>query len=278
MAIIRKIKTGFKVLFSEGPNAFIKAGLYSLRSNLAGSTGVEESKIAFQALHADQNTGLMIDVGAHHGFGLQLFLKHGWQVYAFEPDSENRTVLHRKFSGLPNLFIDPRAVSDHPQEKMTLYKSQHSTGMSGLSSFHPSHTAAEEVEVTTLSHFFMEQGINNEEVQFLKVDTEGFDLFVLKGIPWDKTAPLLILCEFEDSKTLPLGYSFHDLASYLLDHGYHLIVSEWYPIQKYGGLHRWKRFSTYPCELGNARSWGNILAARDSELYQNLLDLCNISN
>jgi hypothetical protein len=160
---------------------------------------------------------------------------------------------------------------------MTLYKSPESTGISGLSSFHPSHTAAEKVKVTTLELFLKEQNIAESEIDFLKIDTEGYDLFVLKGIPWKKNPPALILCEFEDKKSLPLGYSFHDLAKFLKDQGYKLIISEWYPIRVYGGLHDWKRFTTYPCELGDPNAWGNIPEAREDDLYQSLRQACNLS-
>jgi hypothetical protein len=81
-------------------------------------------------------------------------------------------------------------------------------------------------------------------VDFLKIDTEGFDLMVLKGYPWTQSPrPRVILCEFEDAKTVPLGYDFHQLAAFLVGEGYQLIISEWYPVKAYGGLHRWRRFT-----------------------------------
>jgi len=275
MGIKQKIGTAYRIITTEGLKAFIEAAKYSLK-DLFGPYRPDESELAYQVLQADRQAGLMIDVGAHHGFGLSHFANNGWQVYAFEPDSENREILEKKFADHPNVIIDPRAVSDRAQEKVTLYKSRRSTGMSGLSSFHPSHTEAEEVQVTTLELFFDEQGIKNQEVDFIKVDTEGYDLFVLKGIPWDKNAPSMILCEFEDTKTVPLGYNFHDLAQFLMDQGYQIIVSEWHPIKKYGGIHDWKHFTTYPCELTDPKAWGNILAAKEDKIYQKLLHLSNL--
>jgi hypothetical protein len=76
---------------------------------------------------------------------------------------------------------------------------------------------------------------------------------------------------------LPLGYSFHDLSKFLKDQGYKLVISEWYPIRVYGGLHDWKRFTIYPCELGDLNAWGNILEAREDDLYQSLRPACNLS-
>ena len=71
------------------------------------------------------------------------------------------------------------------------------------------------------------------------------------------------MCEFEDSKTTPLGYSYHDMAGYLVDKGYAVQVSEWYPVLQYGGNHRWRRFEHYPCELADPRAWGNLIAVLD---------------
>jgi len=93
---------------------------------------------------------------------------------------------------------------------------------------------------------------------------------VLKGIPWESLRPRLILCEFEDKKTLPLGYSYHDLAKYLLERGYHLIVSEWKPIKRYGEKHDWRGFYPYPHKLQTPKAWGNLIAARDKADYESL--------
>jgi hypothetical protein len=81
----------------------------------------------------------------------------------------------------------------------------------------------------------------------------------------------VIVCEFEDSKTKPLGYSFHDLARFIQSKGYRLLISEWKPVQQYGGLHDWNRFSEYPCELSEEKAWGNIIATNSEFLYKALL-------
>ena len=62
--------------------------------------------------------------------------------------------------------------------------------------FHPTHQMGEQVDVTTLKHVIDEFDIDPERISFLKIDTEGHDLFVLRGYPWQTTAPRLIICEF----------------------------------------------------------------------------------
>ena len=134
-------------------------------------------------------------------------------------------------------MIDARALSNEEKDSATFYKSPQSTGISGLSSFHESHAAAGTVSVTTLEKVVREYGIDG--IDFLKIDTEGFDKFVLMGLPWETHSPTLIVCEFEDFKTKPLGYDFNDLVRYLEDRGYQVLVSEWKPIVAYGARHEW---------------------------------------
>lgn len=207
---------------------------------------------------------LMIDVGAHHGWAHAPFLKKGWRIFAFEPDEENRRKLLERLSTSANkalLTLDTRCVSNRSQKGVSFYRSEQSSGISGLSAFHESHVEAQRVDTTTLSEYFEDQEL--PAVDFLKIDTEGHDLFVLQGFPWARTRPAVIECEFEDTKTVPLGYTFHDLARFLLDKGYAVYVSEWHPIIRYGIRHDWNRLTRYPCELADAKGWGNLLAFRD---------------
>ncbi len=213
---------------------------------------MNESRYCFNLF---KKKGTMIDVGAHWGTSLLPFVESGWKIFAFEPDPSNRKELKRRFK---DIFIDARAVSNKVATNITLYKSQQSTGISSLSPFHESHYAAIGVDVITLTEFIKEQKI--KKVDFLKIDTEGYDYFVLQGYPWSK-APKVILCEFENSKTEPLGYSFDDMAEFLLSKGYKLKISEWYPVKAYGAVHEWKRLTDYPCEL-DTNAWGNIIAEK----------------
>jgi FkbM family methyltransferase len=200
----------------------------------------------------------MIDVGAHHGSAFRPFLRRGWKVHAFEPDKINRGHLLENFPEAPNLDVVPQAVSDQAAEGVPFFASQQSTGISGLSAFHPSHTEVDTVETTTLTAYCRSANITS--VEFLKIDTEGFDLMVLKGFPWETMKPDVVECEFEDSKTVPLGYDFHDLAKFLMAKGFVVYVSEWHPIVRYGIRHDWRRLARYPCELEDSRGWGNLLA------------------
>lgn len=206
----------------------------------------------------------MIDVGAHHGWAHAPFLDRGWQIFAFEPDNQNREKLLERLAKHKNkhlVSLDTRCVSNNSKKGVSFFTSEQSTGISGLSAFHETHQESQKVDITTLTDFFQDKPM--PAVDFLKIDTEGHDLFVLQGYPWEKGKPVVIECEFEDTKTVPLGYTFQDLARYLVDKGYTVYVSEWHPIIRYGIRHDWRQLTRYPCELADPKGWGNLLAFRD---------------
>jgi FkbM family methyltransferase len=268
--IRRKLRTAASVLETDGLAALVRRT--AKRYLAARGRRPDESAIVFALFKNRQQGGTMIDVGAHFGSSLAPFARSGWQIVAFEPDDDNRKALEKSFGSLANVHIDPRGLSDEPRNDVPFFTSEVSTGISGLSAFHPSHVASGRIDVTTLDRVCANR--NLQSLDFLKIDTEGFDLFVLKGFPWRRFKPRVILCEFEDAKTVPLGYSFHDLAGYLQDKGYALVVSEWCPIKEYGGVHDWRRFSRYPGQLKDAKGWGNIIAVDSEDLFRELLRLC----
>ncbi len=205
---------------------------------------------------------VMVDVGACVGSALRPFAHEQWEVHAFEPDARNRAELLDAWGAAPQVTVDARALGSEPSVGLPFYSSDVSKGISSLTPFHESHAHSGTVDVTTLGEYRREHELG--DIGFLKIDTEGFDLFVLEGNDWSMPKPRVILCEFEDGKTMPLGYGMHDLAGFLSDHGYSIIVSEWYPVVEYGATHRWRRFWRYPGEVSDPDAWGNLMAVRDA--------------
>ncbi|MEN9359820.1 MAG: hypothetical protein RL095_1355 [Verrucomicrobiota bacterium] len=230
----------------------------------------DESDLIRQVLERRSGSRLMIDVGANLGQTSRPFIESNWEVHLFEPDGRNRAAIEDQYGGMPGVFINAEALSDHCRDEVSFFHSPQSTGISSLSAFHETHHEAEKVRLSTLARYF-EKAKMARPVAFLKVDTEGHDLFVLRGFPWDAaSAPEVILAEFEDSKTLPLGYGFCELRDFLRKRGYQLLVSEWLPLHGvYGGKHRWNGFHDGD-ELLDPQAWGNLIAVRDPQIYQEL--------
>ena len=256
-----KIASALRIARERGAVGILQAigrnvGMASLQA------GLDESDMAWDFFAQQAGTGVMIDVGAHYGSALRPFIRRGWHVFAFEPDAKNRAHLEAEFAGFARIKIDPRAVADVARTGVTFYRSDVSSGISGLSAFDPSHKAQDQIDVTTLAEVI--EAHNISAIDFLKIDTEGHDLFVLKGLPWERVRPRLILCEFENHKTEPLGYRYEDLAAYLAAQGYTVVTSEWHPIERYGIEHRWRQFSEgNPPPVADPKGWGNVLALRD---------------
>jgi len=225
----------------------------------AARAGIDEVRVV-HAFFAGQTDGVMLDVGAHHGSSLRFFANDGWDVHAFEPDPVNRADLEQRWSGHTNVHIDPRAVSESIQTNLPFFRSEESTGISSLSAFRSTHEVSNYVDTTTVADYCADHGITH--IDLLKIDAEGHDLFVLKGVPWDRIKPEVVVCEFEDSKTIPLGYRFDDMAGYLAARGYVAYVSEWHPVRRYGITHDWRGLQQYPCKIDNPSGWGNLIAFR----------------
>jgi len=264
----KKFGTAFKILKQNG----LIGVWHTIRQKMVALTCTDENEIIFEIFQDSTTTGVMCDVGAHHGYCLLPFAKAGWQVFAFEPDPENRAQLLENTRIYSGVHVDSRAVSDQVAESVPFFTSKESSGVSSLSAFLPSHEQAYTVSTTTLSEFMLEQGL--DRVDYLKIDTEGFDLMVLQGLTWKQIQPRVILCEFEDAKTQKLGYTYTTLADYLVGKGYHVLVSEWRPIVRYGEQHSWRGYFTYPHKLHDEKAWGNLIATNNDEVYHHLLKKC----
>jgi len=232
---------------------------------------VDETKLIFDLIPIYKfNNPIMIDVGAFDGGMCYKFAKIGWDVYAFEPNPERYKHIENIISNNPDfkLKLEKMAVNDTEEKNLTFYLSPQSKGISSLTDFHSSHyTASFKVDTIRLDNYINKQNINH--VNYLKIDTEGHDFNVLKSFPWDKIKPDIIECEFEDLKTdKKLNYTWNDMADYLTDKGYIVIISEWHPIKRYGITHDWNCFKKYPCKLDTYNAWGNFICFKDTRVAE----------
>lgn len=230
---------------------------------------IDEVDIAEQLLMQGDPYRVMIDVGAHVGRSLEPFAKKGWVVYAFEPDPKNLAELRILAKKYPKVQVEAKALGDQEVEEMAFFSSEVSTGISSLVNFHTTHEEVARVQVTTLKKYCGAKKIR--EVSFLKSDTEGYDLPVLRGYDWaGQPHPRVIVCEYDNHKARSLGYDLVEQAALLTQNGYKLLVSEWYPLEDYGRGHKWRRFVTDPVLANGEKSWGNIIAVKPAD-WQALL-------
>jgi FkbM family methyltransferase len=124
------------------------------------------------------------DVGANVGF-LTLNLARACQngfVYAFEPDSQSFSTLNQNIqrNNFNNISIKQIALGDKPQ-KATLYKLYANNPGANRILFQAKqgNFENESVEVTTCD--LMMDKLSIHRLDLLKIDVEGFELFVLQG-------------------------------------------------------------------------------------------------
>lgn len=214
-------------------------------------------------IQPQNEVGLMLDVGACKGNAFIGFAKMGWQVHAFEPNPPMHDYIVQN-RALPGVTINQLAVSEVSGEEVPFFTSEESVGISSLAPFRDTHKSTAIVKTVRMEDYAVAHGIDHAD--FLKIDTEGFDLMVLRSLDWARFKPTVVVCEFEDNKTNNLGYCVGDLAEFLLDRGYTVFASEWHPITRYGAAeyHSWRALHRWDRGIVEAQSWGNLIAFRDS--------------
>ena len=226
----------------------------------------EENNLLADYFKETGENHVLIDIGVAFGHVSNKFLNKGWTVYGFEPDKNPEkekainTLRKKKF------HLDRRAVSNTSKEKLKFFNSSVSAGISSIHNFHKDHKFSHEVETITLADFMEEKNICN--VDFLKIDTEGNDLFVLQGYPFENYKPRIIIAEFDEQKTHAVNYSYQAIGDLLSSKEYSVYMSEWYPIKKYGTRHKFRHLKSYPCTISDPNAWGNFIAIRNDELLK----------
>ena len=239
----------------------------NLRKLISGKkSGFEELEVMTDFLLPRSRRGLMVDVGAHFGESFKTLAYHGWDVIAVEPDpspSKHTMIAARSTPRVKELRC---ALSHTAGQKVPFFVSSESSGVSSLSPFLDSHRPIDQIIETDTLNNVLNQYASDKQVDLLKIDTEGYDLFVLQGLDWSnaKQRPRMVLCEFEDKKTVPLGYNYKKLGDLLVENGYDVWLSEWQPISQYGTAHKWKSITRYPCSLADENGWGNFIAVDPS--------------
>jgi FkbM family methyltransferase len=167
-----------------------------------------------------------VDVGANIGlysaYAAACVGKSG-HVYAFEPDASNFQMLRRNMdycSNAASIFLVESAVSDDVSvSELTFYVLTTSAGIHPQSSLRPSLEGMREVKVknTTLDQFFGDK----PRFDFVKIDTEGAEMQVLKGGAEVIKRDRPVLCiEYHGGKCKDFGYSVEELEEYVKGLGY----------------------------------------------------------
>jgi FkbM family methyltransferase len=150
-----------------------------------------------RALQAASGPQVLLDIGANKGDWTAEALRLAQptaaiRIHAFEPSLATRSGLVHRFAGSAAVTVEAFALSDASGEA-TFYTIADGAGTNSLSASSGPHT--EITKVTTIDQFLEESGIAS--VMMTKIDTEGFDLLVLKGAQRSLRDGRLGLVQFE---------------------------------------------------------------------------------
>lgn len=168
---------------------------------------------------------IIFDVGANIGQSAVKFRRRfpKASIHCFEPSARNAERIRRR--GIRNVAVHAIGLGSAPATAML------STGHDPAI-FRISDQGDEQVRVETIDGFCAENGI--DRIDFLKIDTEGHDLEVLKGAATMLGSGHIVAIQVEAGMNPEnsLHVPFEALKAFLEGHGYRLFgfydqVNEW---------------------------------------------------
>jgi FkbM family methyltransferase len=223
-----------------------------------------------------------LDIGANIGDVSEHLLVAGYTVYAFEPNPATFQVLQEKFASEKRVHCFPCAVGSQ-ETTMNLNIAEDPTGAAAAKYGDPSlfstfvdhpmpgdlpFNKTVSVKVRTLDHL-RGAGEIPAQLGLIKIDTEGFDLEVLRGLSADDDTPI-VMAEFWDA-----AHSFgrtgkgrlSDFVEEMRRRGYnwYLVISH-----EQGGA------VSYYCNQSRTfpDTWGNAVFFRDQALFLRAYNWC----
>jgi len=125
---------------------------------------------------------VIFDVGANNGQYLEMLLNILAEkkpiIHSFEPDAKAFQKLTEKFGHLDHVFLNNFALGDQ-ENNSVLYVSKEGGVDSSLIKSNNHDFLEYNIQVKTLDAYCVEHNIS--KIDFLKIDTEGYEMNVLKG-------------------------------------------------------------------------------------------------
>jgi FkbM family methyltransferase len=183
-----------------------------------------------------------LDIGANIGYYTVLMAKLGAFVYAFEPEILNYTKLLANTNDLTkNVSTRNVIVSDKEDENAKLYLCNLDVnGADGMHRTYPSKWCAKTpISVKSIS---IDDYLEFERVDFIKMDIEGAELGALKGMEKTlrKTNPAMLI-EFHPPSIEEYGAKPEDEYNFLVNLGYKITLVPDIPINSYQQLDKLTR-------------------------------------
>lgn len=252
---VRSIEASSQDWIGPLPSASLKVilGLYKYINNSGalhtkiGSLLFSSAYFAYKSLFGDNfkalvhkhpeyfTSGHIIDVGANIGYTAYLFnqvLNSPYKVFAFEPEEKNFVELKRNLkkmkmeknvipvqsalgesSGSSFLWYNPTSHAAHRIIEQNQIKLE-------------SDTKLQRVNMQSLDAFLEERHIQDEPVAFIKIDVQGYEGPVFKGMKktLEKNPNVTVVFEYSPHTMKQLGFAPTELIQDLKEQGFTMQV------------------------------------------------------
>lgn len=176
-------------------------------------------------IFSDIERGTYVDIGCHHELQDSVtrhFYERGWSGINVDPVFEHIQEYAYRERDI-NLNLAAGAMAS--KSLFTVIDG------SGLSSFHETHVESARdhgldsvherlVEIRTLNSILDEYLFPGKQIAFLKIDVEGHELEVLKGIDLERFRPIVILVETTKPVSTELVDTAADISDYICNSSY----------------------------------------------------------
>jgi FkbM family methyltransferase len=171
-----------------------------------------------------KDNGIVIDVGAFFGeWTFQIMnVSPNNSFFLFEPNIENFNILVKRFENYKNVTLINSGVGDSIYSAEYFNLKNKDNGIRSMSGFVKREIYNKyEVEKIIIDILNLDSINFVEDINFLKIDVEGFELDVLKGSNNLLSKNKIKFIQFEYGGTfLDKGISLNDIILYLKSFGY----------------------------------------------------------
>jgi len=191
---------------------------------------------------------IFIDIGAHKGESIDFFSKNLKikKIYSFEASSKNFKILKKKYKNNKFLFLENIALSSNVSEKIF-----NQCDESSSSTFSKINTKSDYLKkkmkylnISKPNNFFKKISIKtntldnylNEKkiliIDLIKMDTEGHELEILKGLEKNLINVKTIIFEHHYDNMLEKNYTFSDINQFLKKNSFKKVFKIKMPFRK----------------------------------------------
>ena len=214
----------------------------------------QKEKYSFLKKRISKDINILIDVGAHHGDTIVEFLKifSIKKIYAFEPSKKNFDKLKIKVKkierynpvkikifqfglGKKNDVLPLYEITDSVSntfnnlnsESKYFKKKKFFTTLFGIKRFIKNKVPT---KIICLKEFIEQEKI--DKIDFIKIDTEGFEFNILLGLESDIKKVKYILFEHHYDNMIIKNYKFKDIHALLVNNGFQKVYKIKMPFRK----------------------------------------------